>query len=134
MLSIELIIVLPVLLVTLLAAVEFGILLMASQGVGAAANVGAREAALPSSSKASVEAAVAAAVQGWIWKDDHAVLIFVNGIKDVSGSVLATAPSGATVSVTVKVPMDEAAPRLLNTFGISLAGKELITTYVTRKE
>jgi Flp pilus assembly protein TadG len=132
-LSIELIIVLPILLAVVLASVEFGLLLMASQGVGAAANVGAREAAKPSSSRASVEATVAAAVQGWRWNNDYEVVIFVNGVKD-SGNGLLTAGHGATVSVTVNVPMDEAAPDLLKTLGVTLAGKELTSTYVTLKE
>ena len=138
MLSIELIIVLPILLAILLASVEFGILIMAQQGVGAAANMGAREAAKPSSSKSSVEAAVAAAVQGWKWKNDDEIVIYVDGVKD-TGSLLATAPTGATVSVTVNVAMNKAAPDLLNTFGIKLAAtlghpRELTATYVTRKE
>lgn len=132
-LSIELIIVLPILLAVVLASVEFGLLLMASQGVGAAANVGAREAAKPSSSRASVETAVAAAVQGWRWNNDYEVVIFVNGMKD-SGNELLTAGHGATVSVTVNVPMEEAAPDLLKTLGVTLAGKELTSTYVTLKE
>ena len=54
-------------------------------------------------------------------------------VKD-NGPVLQNAPSGAVVSVTVNVPMNDAAPDLLKYFGISTAGKDLTTTYVTRKE
>jgi hypothetical protein len=134
-LSIELVMVLPILLVVLLASVEFGILLMATQGVGAAANVGARAAALPSSSRARVEAAVNAALDGWVWQDEHEVVIFVNNNRVTpTDDYLASAVTGDVVSVTVNVPMDQAAPDLLRYFGISIAGKELTTTYVTRKE
>lgn len=136
-LSLELIMVLPVLLMVLLATVEFGILLMSSQGVGAAASVGARNAALPSSSKASVTAAVATALDGYIWQGTEEVVIYVDsgsGFVFDNGAVLANAPSGSVVSVTVNVESDQAAPDLLKYFGISLAGKELTTTYVTRKE
>jgi Flp pilus assembly protein TadG len=134
LLSIELIVVLPLLLAILLASVEFGLLLMAAQGVSAAANVGAREAALPSATEAQVIAAVDTAVQGWVWRNYSEVVIFINGVKATSPGQLAAAPTGATVSVTVSVPMDQAAPKLLNSFGINLMGKELTSTYVTRKE
>ncbi len=134
-LSIELVMVVPILLSILLALVEFGILLMATQGVGAGASVGARAAGVASSSRASVEAAIDTALQGWVWQGQHEVLIFVNGQADTgSNHLLASAVTGDVVSVTVKVPMDQAAPDLLRYFGISIADKELISTYVTRKE
>lgn len=136
-LSLELIMVLPILLLVLLATVEFGILLMSSQGVGAAASVGSRNAALPSSSLASVSAAVSTALEGYVWQGKHEVIVFVDsggGFVADNGTVLANAPSGSVVSVTVNVPSDQAAPNLLQYFGISLTGKELTTTYVTRKE
>jgi Flp pilus assembly protein TadG len=136
-LALELIMVIPILFVVLLATIEFGILLMASQGVGAAANVGSRNAALPSSSKASVDAAVSTALDGYVWQGMHEVVIFVDeggGFVKDNGPVLQNAPSGAVVSVTVNVPMNDAAPDLLKYFGISTAGKDLTTTYVTRKE
>ncbi|WP_254511048.1 TadE/TadG family type IV pilus assembly protein [Anatilimnocola floriformis] len=137
-LALELIMVLPILLMVLLATVEFGILLMSSQGVGAAAAHGSRNSALPSSSKASVEAAVNAALDGYIWQSAQETVIYVDSgggfVKDISGTVLSSAPSGSIVSVTVNVESDQAAPDLLKYFGISLAGKEITTTYVTRKE
>jgi hypothetical protein len=139
-LSVELVLVLPILLIVLLAFVEFGLLLMASQGVGASANLGAREAALASSTEVSVVSAVDDALAGWVWKGKHELVIFVDTgsgpVKVVFGGPdeIAAAPSGSEISVTVNVPMTQAAPDLLRYFGISLDGKELTTTYVTRKE
>lgn len=135
-LALELIMVMPILLMVLLATVEFGILLMSSQGVGAAAAHGSRNAALPSSSRASVVSAVDSALSGYIWQSKAEVVVFVDGIKDtpVPGTLLANAPSGSIVSVTVNVKMNDAAPDLLKYFGISVATKSLTTTYVTRKE
>lgn len=144
-LALELIMVLPILLMVLLATVEFGILLMSSQGVGAAAALGSRNAALPSSSKASVEAAVNTGLSGYIWQSKAKTVIFVDSgsgfVKDVGGGTLANAPSGSIVSVTVEVNMNDAAPDLLKYFGISIApatpldqSRQLNTTYVTRKE
>ena len=137
MLSVELVMVLPILLIMLLAFVEFGLLLMATQGVGAAANLGAREAALASSTEASVKIAADGALEGWVWKGKHEVVVFVNGVRvDFSEptDLIATAPTGSDISVTVNVPMIQAAPNLLAYFGIDLTGKDLTTTYVTRKE
>jgi Flp pilus assembly protein TadG len=139
-LSLELIMVMPVLLMVLLATVEFGILLMSSQGVGAAAAVGSRNAALPSSTRATVVAAVDSALVGYVWKNTREVEVFVDSgsgfVKDtpMPGTLLANAPSGSIVSVTVNVEMDNAAPDLLKYFGLSLNNKYLTTTYVTRKE
>ena len=144
-LALELIMVLPILLMVLLATVEFGILLMSSQGVGAAAAHGSRNAALPSSNKASVEAAVNTALSGYIWQTKAKTVIFVDSgsgfVKDTGGGTLASAPSGSIVSVTVEVNMNDAAPDLLKYFGISIApatptdqSRQLNTTYVTRKE
>ena len=138
--SLELIMVLPILLMVLLATVEFGILLMSSQGVGAAAAIGSRNAALPSSSRASVVSAVDSALAGYVWKNTRQIEVFVDSgggfVKDtpVPGTLLANAPTGSIVSVTVNVEMDNAAPDLLTYFGLSLNNKYLTTTYVTRKE
>jgi Flp pilus assembly protein TadG len=134
-LSIELVVVLPILLSILLATVEFGMLLMSSQGVSAAANVGSRAAALSSSTRSTVEAAVNNSLNGWKWQAAHEVVIFVNGNRVTpTNDFLAAAVTGDVVSVTVNVDMDDAAPDLLRYFGISIAGKELTTTFVTRKE
>jgi Flp pilus assembly protein TadG len=137
MLSVELVMVLPILLVVLLAFVEFGILLMASQGVGAASQHGAREAALASATRASVVTAADSALAGWVWKGKHEVVVFVNGVKATAADpidLVQAASTGSAISVSVNVPMQDAAPNLLRYFGIDLATKELTTTYVTRKE
>jgi Flp pilus assembly protein TadG len=137
MLSVELVLVLPILLIVLLAFVEFGLLLMATQGVSASANLAAREAALASATEASVEAAADDALAGWVWNGKHEVVVFVNGVKvdfTTPPDLIAMAPTGSDISVTVNVPMTDAAPDLLAYFGISLEGKELTTTFVTRKE
>jgi len=137
MLAVELVMVLPVLLIVLLAFVEFGILLMASQGVGASASLAAREAALASSTEASLVGAAEGALEGWVWKGKHEVVIFVNGAKvdlNDANDDLQSAATAAEISVTINVPMTQAAPDLLRYFGLSLAGKDLTATYVTRKE
>src|SRR5687767_5747908 len=80
LLSLELVIALPVLLIVVFAAVEFSFLLLGSQAITAAANVGARQAALPSSTAADVESAIFQALASWKWATpEHLqVLIFVD--------------------------------------------------------
>lgn len=137
-LSIELIVVLPVLLLVLVAMVEYGILLISTQGISAAASVGARLAALPSTSKVDVEDAVDAALGGYIWNGRHETLVFVDGDKDLSVAPgtgpLATAGSGAEVQVTVRIDADEVAPDILRYIGVSLVGSQVSATFITRKE
>ena len=139
-LSVELVLVLPILFAILLAMVEFGILLMGSQGLTAAANIGAREAALPSADYTSVVNAVKSALQGYVWKNDAQleVVIFVNGVKDRGPAFppeeLATAISGDEISVSVNIGMNRVAPDALKFVGITLVGHELTTTFVTRRE
>lgn len=139
-LSVELVLVLPILFAILLAMVEFGILLMGSQGLTASANIGAREAALPSADYTSVVTAVQSALQGYVWGTDPQleVVIFVNGVKDEGPlfppEELAAAISGDEISVSVNIGMDRVAPDALMFVGITLVGHELTSTFVTRRE
>lgn len=136
-LSIELVMVMPILLVVLLALVEFGTLLMASQGVNAAAHVGAREASLAGSRDALVLSAVQNATATYPWKTFSTTQVYINGtlisLNDGTDQ-LANAASGDLISVTVSVPMVNAAPDLLKFVGITLGTNQLTNTYVTRKE
>jgi Flp pilus assembly protein TadG len=152
LLSLELVIALPVLLTVIFAAVEFSFLLLGSQAITAAANVGARQAALPSSTSSDVNYAVFSALQSWRWAQPNQlqVLVFVdtNGDGDLElvsdsfdsaaqqdpSNALASAPTGTEVQVTVKLPSTTAAPNLLSIVGLSLTGQELTASFVSRKE
>lgn len=135
-LSVELVMVLPILLFVLLAFVEFGLMLMSQQGLAAASSLGARQAALTGATEASVQAAVDNALVGWSWKDDREIVVVVNGSLIALGGAdeIQNAPTGSIISVSVNVATDKAAPNLLKWIGLDTAGKELTTTYVTRKE
>ncbi len=154
LLSLELVIALPILLVVILSAVEFTFLLLGSQAITAAANVGARQAALPSTSSLDVERAVYSALGSWRWAqttNDLAVLVYVdqddngqiendelvhrtNNLSDSNGQ-LANAPTGTVVQVTIQLPAIAAAPDLLGFVpGLSIKGQELTASFVTRKE
>jgi Flp pilus assembly protein TadG len=151
LLSLELVIALPVLLTVIFAAVEFTFLLLGSQAITAAANVGARQAALPSATADEVNHAVLQALGSWRWAQPNIlqVLIFVedgNGdLELVSNSFdseaeqdqlnkLGLAPTGTDVQVTVKLASTDAAPNLLSIVGLNLTGQELTASFVTRKE
>ncbi len=136
-LSVELVMVLPILLFVLLAFVEFGLMLMSQQGLAAASSLGARQAALTGSTEASVVSTVDNALTGWSWKPYRELVVLVDGVKIdpfVGPDQIANAPTGSVISVSVNVKTDKAAPNLLKWIGIDTAGKDLTTTYVTRKE
>ena len=135
-LSVELVMVLPILLFVLLAFVEFGLILMSQQGLAAAASLGSRQAALTGATEASVTSTVDNALTGWSWKPNRELVVLVNGSKIVLGGSdeIANAPTGAVISISVNVKTDKAAPNLLKWIGIDTTGKDLTTTYVTRKE
>jgi hypothetical protein len=84
--------------------------------------------------------AVRTALQGYVWRNDPQleVVIFVNGVKDQGAGFppeeLATAISGDVISVSVNIPMNRVAPDALKFVGITLAGRELTSTFVTRRE
>ena len=135
-LSVELVMVLPILLFVLLAFIEFGLMLMSQQGLAAASSLGARQAALTGATEASVIATVDNALLGWSWKPNRELVVLVNGSKITLGGTdeILNAPTGSVISVSVNVKTDKAAPNLLKWIGIDTAGKDLTTTYVTRKE
>ncbi len=124
---------LPILFLIIIAIVEFGIMLIASQGIASAAARGTREAALPGATLATVTAAVEDALEGFSWEGNQEVVVYVNGTLD-TGSELANADTGDEISVTVTVVASEAAPDTLSFVNISIANTALTTSYVTRRE
>jgi Flp pilus assembly protein TadG len=133
-LTLELLLTLPILLLVMLAIIEFGILLVSSQAVSAAAAIGAREATLPSATPESVTTAVEKALAGWRFVSTlEPVKIEVNGEPETT-LPLEDAITGDSVAVTVCVDSVAAAPNLLKYVGITLEGKKTCSTIVMRKE
>jgi hypothetical protein len=123
-LSLELVIVLPILLVVLLAVVQISSYLLATQAVQAAAMVGVREATLPGAAQARVRNAVVGALAGWS---------FAAAMHDDDIQV-ADLPDDR-VSVTVSVDADKAALNTMLHFpGFNLSGKKIRGQYIMRKE
>lgn len=133
MLTAELLLALPVLMILLFATLQFVMLLMADQALSAAASIGAREAALPSATTARVEFVVQEVLESWRFYDQLGpVEVLVNGVPS-SPDMAAT---GDIVSVKLTAPSDAAAPDLLRFFGeaFSIEDKELCHQAVARKE
>jgi Flp pilus assembly protein TadG len=123
-LSLELIIVLPILLMVLLAIVQFASLLMATQAIQGAAMAGAREATLPGVTPQRIRTVVSGALAGWS---------FVHALHD--DDVQVADLLDGSVSVTVAVDADKAAVNsLLRLPGFDLSGKKISARYVLRKE
>jgi Flp pilus assembly protein TadG len=133
-LTVEMILVIPILLAVVLALVQFGVTLMSMQGISAAARVGTRQATLPSATQASVEAAVAQVLAGWHFAGNETTEIFVNGLPVSAANPLTNAVTGDAVAVRVTVPTSDAVPDLLKFVGGSIVGQTLKTEFVLRKE
>ena len=79
-LTVELLLAIPILLVLLLATLQFAMLLLSDQAISAAASIGAREAALPSATTTRVETVVNEVLDGWrFFSDLEPIEIRVNG-------------------------------------------------------
>lgn len=126
MLTLELVLVLPVLLIVVLGIVQLSLLLLANQAVAAAANVGARTASLPGATASTVESAVNQALGPWQFGPAIEPIVVEPDP--------ATAPTGTPVEVTVSVRSVVAVPNLLKFVGISLDEHRLRATFVARKE
>jgi len=134
MLTLELMLALPVLLIAVFALVEFSFLLLSNQAVASSASVGVRQAALPSTDLTDVENAVDAALTGWAFQDDVKVLVYVNGVRDTANTLLVASTTGDEVSVEVQLLYGKAAPDLLKFVGLSMSEHRLITQYTMFRE
>jgi Flp pilus assembly protein TadG len=121
-LTMELLLVLPIVLALFFGMVEFSMLWTARGRVQEAARAGCRAATLPGASVVSVTQASQYALQ----KPALAQCASVS----ISGGQC----SGDLVAVRVSVPMNAAAPDLLAIFGISLSQLSLSAETVMRKE
>jgi hypothetical protein len=133
LLSVELIIALPLLLLVLAGAVQMALLLVSHQALGAAAAVGAREASLPGSTQVQVQKAVDRSLAGWRFAPQLDDVLIQVGDEQPGAVPLALAHTGECVTVTVSVDAWAAAPDLLKYVGLTLADK-LSATSVMRKE
>lgn len=127
LLTFELILVLPLLLIVVLATIELATMLLANQALSAAAHVGAREASIPGATRARVERAVEQALSPWR---------FAPALDPVhiDPPNLSAARTGAPVTVRLSVRSSAAVPDLLRFVGLSLEGQRLEAAYVLRKE
>ena len=133
LLTVELLLALPLLLIPLFAVVQLVMLLMADQAISAAASIGAREAALPGATTASVQTVVEEVLDSWRFFDAlEPIEIQVNGAP----ATPQMAATGDIVSVTLRAPSGAAAPDLLKFFGskFSIVDKKLCHKGVARKE
>jgi Flp pilus assembly protein TadG len=125
-LTVELLLVLPILLAILLAMFEFSALLVARQELLSASREGARVAALGGDEN-QVREAVSRALNAHY---DQAVTVRTL-LTDSSGEPV---ESGSPVVVRLELPTAAAAPDLLRFIGISIHGETIIAQATMRKE
>jgi hypothetical protein len=120
-LSMELVLVLPILMLLMLALLEFGLLFFARAQVVEASRTGARAASFVGPNRAAIEQEVRAVLSPRMQQ----------GLQvSTTGGVR----SGEVVSVIVRVPMRNAAPDLLWPIGFSLSGRTLLAETRMMKE
>ena len=124
-LTLELILVVPVLVIVLLALVELGSYLLAAQAIQGAAMAGAREATLPGATYERVRLAVVGALAGWSYSAGL-------GPQDIQ---VVDMPLEGSVSVFVSVDATKATVNPLSIVpGLDLSGKKITAQFVMRKE
>ena len=126
LLSVELLLVLPILAVMFLGMIEFSLLLMGVQRVQSAANAACRVATLPIADPATLDQSVRDAAVKALGK---APLVAAYQISYDAGQY-----AGDPVAVEVVVPMTAAAPDLLAVLGLSLQGRQVTAQTVMRKQ
>lgn len=124
-LTLELLLVLPILMTVVLGAFEFSMLAQARQQLLTASREGTRVAAL-GGTVADVEQATQQALSGSLQN----ATIQLN-ITDADGVPL---PSGQPVSVAVSVNVGQVVPDLLAFIGYNIANETLVGQTVMRKE
>lgn len=122
LLTMELLLVLPIVVGLLLAIVEFGLLWQANAQLKLASEAGCRIASLPGSDERAVHAAIDAALV-------HEGLIAGRRVSIAGGDC-----SGEPVAVEIRLAMRAAAPDLLAFIGFGLGEEELFARTVLRKE
>ena len=125
-LSIELLLVLPVLAAMCFGVAELSLLLMAMQRVQSASSAACRVATLPATDPVVLERAVRDAAARALAK---ASLVRTYEIRFQLGQY-----AGDPVVVEVRVPMKAAAPDLLKIVGFTLEGRQLVAQTVMRKQ
>lgn len=124
--AVELLVALPVLMVVAVAILEFSLLWSANMRVKEASRAAARIASLPAANTAELEQAATRA----------AVLALADArlAKELRLHIEPGAHTGDAVLAEVVIPMQAAAPDLLDFFGFSLRDRLLVAQTVMRKE
>ena len=122
LLSMELILVLPIVIGLVMATIEVGMLWSAGQRVHEAAAVGCRTAAFRGADEQAVRRAVELRLDKKALIDAYAV------------EVRPHAANPDEICFTLSVPMTAAAPDLMKFFGFSLKDRRIVAQSIMRKE
>ncbi len=134
--SFELLLVIPILLIVIVGGIEVSQLLMANQALQAASAAGAREASMPGSTEADVREAVRRSVIGWRFEPEMMDSDIDIAAIDMSGSVIAlgSAMPGDVVKVSIEIDATAAVPDFLLSWGLSIASKKMNAASIFRRE
>lgn len=125
-LSVEMLLLAPLLIAVVVAVVEFSLVVVALQKLEAASAIGARVAAQGGNARSVREAVLRALGQGRIGKAEV--------VADLMGDDGYPLPSGSPVEVIVAVKAGEVVPDLLGFIGFSIKDMKLRGRTLLRKE
>ncbi len=129
-LTFELLLVLPILLIVVLAAVQFSLTLYARQQLVAASREGCRVAAL-GGNLSEVEGTIRRTLGNGRLADVDIELTDETGKPLSDGMIL---PSGDSVAVWLRLPTVHVVPNLLRFIGYSIQTDEMVARTVMRRE
>ncbi len=122
LLSLELVVVLPIVIAVCFGMVELSMLWSANHRCQSAAAAGCRVATYPGATMFAVRQAI------------EANLSKANLVQNYQVDVVGGARTGDEIAVTVAIPQTVCAPDLLRPFGFSLQGKTVTARAVMRRE
>ncbi len=125
-LAVELLLALPVVVIIVLAMIEFSLILIARQQLTAASREGARVAAV-----GGTEDDITSTVKTFLGTGALAAAEVDAVIRDSDNNLL---PSGAPVQVAVHISTGKVVPNFLALFGFSIAKDVMVASTVMRKE
>jgi Flp pilus assembly protein TadG len=130
-LSVEWLMVFPILVAVMFAITEFSLLWSAKHLLEAATYAAAREASLPATSETARRDATETAIERVLASPKY---LAIDGSGYQFDEYTVGSNTGDPVRISLSLPMKTAAPDLLKVIGISIDGKRLTATTVMRRE
>ena len=136
LMTFELLLAIPILLVVLIGGIQINQMLMANQAIQAAATNGAREASMPGTTESDVRSVVRQSIAGWRFEPnltDGDISIEAMSLEGDS-VMLENAQRGDIVTVSIEIDAIHAVPDFLVSWGFSIMDRTIGASALFRRE